>query len=102
MSTAEPLAPSPGVPLADDRLRTGLGAAQEVARRGFAEWVAREVTPFAGEWDRAAVTPSAVVAKMAQAGFLAAVIPAPCRLKTFNTNDQGTSVPCARASPVTV
>lgn len=76
MPAAEPLAPSPGAPAADDRLRTGLGAAQEAARRGFAEWVAREVTPFAGDWDRAAMTPPAVVAKMAQAGFLAAVIPA--------------------------
>jgi glutaryl-CoA dehydrogenase (non-decarboxylating) len=63
-------------PAADDRLRTGLGAAQEAARHGFAEWVDREVSPFAGDWDRAGVTPPAVVAKMAQAGYLAAVVPA--------------------------
>jgi hypothetical protein len=63
-------------PAVDDRLRTGLGAAQEAARRGFAAWVDREVAPFAGEWDRAGATPPEVVAKMARAGFLGAVVPA--------------------------
>jgi glutaryl-CoA dehydrogenase (non-decarboxylating) len=61
---------------ADDRLRTGLGAAQEAARREFAAWVDREVAPFAGEWDRAGATPGDVVEKMARAGFLGAVVPA--------------------------
>ena len=60
---------------ADDRLRTGLGAAQEAARRGFAAWVAREVAPFAEDWDRAAITPPATVARMAREGFLAAAVP---------------------------
>jgi glutaryl-CoA dehydrogenase (non-decarboxylating) len=60
---------------ADDRLRTGLGAAQEAARRAFAAWVEREVAPFAGDWDRAGTTPPGVVAKMAGEGFLAATVP---------------------------
>lgn len=76
MSSADALASSTASPAADDRLRTGLGAAQEEARRGFAEWVDREVAPFAGDWDRAAITPPAVVSRMARAGFLAAVVPA--------------------------
>jgi glutaryl-CoA dehydrogenase (non-decarboxylating) len=67
---------SPGAPAADDRLRTGLGAAQEAARQGFAAWVAREVVPFAGDWDRDARTPRSVVERMAAEGFLGAVVPA--------------------------
>lgn len=76
MSSEDTRPSSGGSPAADDRLRTGLGAAQEAARRGFAEWVDREVAPFAGDWDRAGITPPAVVSRMAQAGFLAAVVPA--------------------------
>jgi glutaryl-CoA dehydrogenase (non-decarboxylating) len=61
---------------ADDRLRTGLGAAQEEARRRFAAWTEREVAPFAGEWDRAGATPRSVIERMAAEGFLGAVVPA--------------------------
>lgn len=61
---------------ADDGLRTGLGAAQEEARRRFAAWVDREVAPSAGAWDRAAATPRSVVDSMAAEGFLGAVVPA--------------------------
>ena len=69
-------APHADAPAADDRLRTGLGAAQEAARRGFAAWVEREVAPFAGAWDREARTPRSVVQRMAEEGFLGAVVPA--------------------------
>lgn len=61
---------------AEGGLRTGLGAAQEEARRRFAAWTDREVAPFAGEWDRAGATPRAVVQRMAAEGFLGAVVPA--------------------------
>jgi hypothetical protein len=61
---------------AEGGLRTGLGAAQENARRQFAAWTDREVAPFAGEWDRAGATPRAVVERMAAEGFLGAVVPA--------------------------
>lgn len=61
---------------ADDGLRTGLGVAQEEARRRFAAWVNREVVPFAGAWDRAHATPRSVVDAMAAEGFLGAVVPA--------------------------
>ena len=69
-------APHTGAPAADDRLRTGLGAAQEAARRGFAAWVDREVAPFAGAWDREGRTPRAVIQRMAEEGYLGAVVPA--------------------------
>lgn len=69
--------PAPAAaPRADDGLRTGLGAAQEEARRRFAAWVDREAAPFAGEWDRAGATPRTVVERMAAEGFLGAVVPA--------------------------
>lgn len=61
---------------AEARLRTGLGPAQEEARRRFAAWVDREVAPFAGAWDREATTPRSVIEKMAAEGFLGAVVPA--------------------------
>lgn len=65
----------PGGPAAGDGLRMGLGADQEAVRAGFADWVSREVTPFAGAWDREARTPASVVRRMARAGFLAAAVP---------------------------
>lgn len=63
-------------PRADDGARFGLGEAQEARRAAFEAWAAREVAPYAGEWDRAAHTPSAIVRTMAEEGFLGAVIPA--------------------------
>lgn len=60
----------------DVGLRTGLGPAQEEARRRFAAWVDREVVPSAGAWDRAAATPRPVIERMAAEGFLGAVVPA--------------------------
>ncbi|MBW3569482.1 MAG: acyl-CoA dehydrogenase family protein [Gemmatimonadetes bacterium] len=60
---------------ADDGLRTGLGAAQEAARAGFAAWVEAQVAPFAGAWDREGRTPGSAVRAMAEAGFLGAVVP---------------------------
>lgn len=44
-------------------------------REGVRAWVDREVAPFAGEWDRAAATPQEAVRKVAEAGFLGAVVP---------------------------
>ncbi|HLM66015.1 MAG TPA: acyl-CoA dehydrogenase family protein [Longimicrobium sp.] len=70
-----PPAPAGWTP-ADDGLRTGLGAAQETARRRFAAWTDREVAPFAGEWDRAGATPRNVVERMAAEGFLGAMVAA--------------------------
>jgi alkylation response protein AidB-like acyl-CoA dehydrogenase len=61
---------------ADERLRTGLGPAQEEARRRFAAWTEREVAPFAGDWDRAGATPRSVIERMAAEGFLGAMVPA--------------------------
>ncbi|HEU0014921.1 MAG TPA: acyl-CoA dehydrogenase family protein [Longimicrobium sp.] len=56
--------------------RTGLDAEQERDRAGFAAWVDREVVPHAGEWDRRAATPRAVIGAMARAGYLGALVPA--------------------------
>jgi alkylation response protein AidB-like acyl-CoA dehydrogenase len=53
----------------------GLSAAQEAARAGFAAFVDREIAPFAGEWDRASATPPDVVRKVAEAGYLGALLP---------------------------
>jgi glutaryl-CoA dehydrogenase (non-decarboxylating) len=74
-SLQAPPAPVDGRP-ADDGLRTGLGAAQEQARRRFAAWTDAEVAPFAGEWDRAGATPRSVIERMTAEGFLGAVVPA--------------------------
>ena len=68
-------APPVDAPGADDRLRTGLGAAQEAARREFAVWVEREVVPCAGTWDREGRTPRPVIERMAEAGYLGAAVP---------------------------
>ncbi len=77
MSSSLEAAPAPVAwQPAEAGLRTGLGAAQENARRQFAAWTDREVVPFAGEWDRAGATPRSVVERMAAEGFLGAVVPA--------------------------
>jgi hypothetical protein len=44
-------------------------------RASLRAWVDREVAPFAGEWDRAAATPPEVIRKVAEAGFLGAIVP---------------------------
>lgn len=44
-------------------------------RASVRAWVDREVVPFAGEWDRAAATPPEVVRRVAEAGFLGALVP---------------------------
>jgi alkylation response protein AidB-like acyl-CoA dehydrogenase len=44
-------------------------------RASVRAWVDREVAPFAGEWDRAAATPPEVIRKVAEAGFLGALVP---------------------------
>ena len=66
----------PAVPIvAEPPLRMGLSAAQERARAEFAAFVDREVVPFAGEWDRASATPPETIRKVAEAGYLGAVVP---------------------------
>lgn len=75
MTMLDAAPPPVDAPAADDRLRTGLGAGQEAARRGFAAWVDREVAPFAGAWDREGRTPRPVVDGMAAEGWLGAVVP---------------------------
>lgn len=76
MSSLEVAPPYAAWQPAEGGLRTGLGAAQENARRHFAAWTDREVAPFAGEWDRAGATPRSVVERMAAEGFLGALVPA--------------------------
>ncbi|MEW5929244.1 MAG: acyl-CoA dehydrogenase family protein [Gemmatimonadota bacterium] len=44
-------------------------------RASLRAWVDREVAPFAGAWDRAAATPRDVIRRVAEAGFLGAVVP---------------------------
>ncbi|MBV9772447.1 MAG: acyl-CoA dehydrogenase family protein, partial [Gemmatimonadetes bacterium] len=44
-------------------------------REGFRAFVDREVAPFAGEWDRAERTPSEVIRRVAEAGYLGALLP---------------------------
>ncbi len=56
-------------------LRMELGPAQEAARAAFASFADREILPHAGEWDRASATPRGVIARMAEEGYLGAVIP---------------------------
>jgi alkylation response protein AidB-like acyl-CoA dehydrogenase len=56
-------------------VRLELGPAQERARAAFAAFADREVAPHAGAWDRAAATPREVIARMAEEGYLGAVVP---------------------------
>lgn len=44
-------------------------------REGFRAFVDREVVPFAGEWDRAERTPPEVIRRVAEAGYLGALLP---------------------------
>jgi alkylation response protein AidB-like acyl-CoA dehydrogenase len=44
-------------------------------RASVRDWVDREIVPFAGEWDRAAATPPEVIRRVAEAGFLGALVP---------------------------
>ncbi|HEV2735380.1 MAG TPA: acyl-CoA dehydrogenase family protein, partial [Longimicrobiaceae bacterium] len=44
-------------------------------RASVRAWVDREVVPFAGEWDRAAATPPETIRRVAEAGFLGALVP---------------------------
>ncbi|HLL48479.1 MAG TPA: acyl-CoA dehydrogenase family protein, partial [Longimicrobiaceae bacterium] len=44
-------------------------------RASVRDWVDREIVPFAGEWDRAAATPPQVIRRVAEAGFLGALVP---------------------------
>jgi hypothetical protein len=44
-------------------------------RAGVRAWVDREIVHFAGEWDRAAATPPEVIRRVAEAGFLGALVP---------------------------
>jgi alkylation response protein AidB-like acyl-CoA dehydrogenase len=48
---------------------------QELIRASAREFVEREVAPYAREWDRAEVMDRSIVGKLADVGFLGAVIP---------------------------
>ena len=56
-------------------MRMELAPEHEAARARFAAFVDAEVAPFAGEWDRAAATPRGMIERMAEEGFLGAVVP---------------------------
>ncbi|HYW07275.1 MAG TPA: acyl-CoA dehydrogenase family protein, partial [Longimicrobium sp.] len=62
-------------PAAEPGFRSELSPEQERARAEFAAWTAREVTPHAGAWDRAARTPPATIRALGETGWLGAVIP---------------------------
>ena len=63
------------VPAADAAPQMGPTPAQDAARAEFAAYVAAEVAPYAGEWDRAAATPRSAVERLAATGWLGAVVP---------------------------
>lgn len=44
-------------------------------REGFRTFVDRAVVPFAGEWDRTERTPAEVIGRVAEAGYLGALLP---------------------------
>ncbi|HEX8906234.1 MAG TPA: acyl-CoA dehydrogenase family protein, partial [Longimicrobiaceae bacterium] len=70
------LAAPPAVDAAPEAaLHLGLGPAQEAARSEFAAYVDRHVAPHAGEWDRAAATPPEAIRRLAETGWLGAVVP---------------------------
>jgi hypothetical protein len=52
-----------------------LGPAQEAARAEFAAYADQHVAPHAGEWDRAARTPPEAIRRLADTGWLGAVLP---------------------------
>ncbi|HEX2091037.1 MAG TPA: acyl-CoA dehydrogenase family protein [Longimicrobiaceae bacterium] len=44
-------------------------------REGFRAFVDREIAPFAGEWDRAERTPAETIRRVAEVGYLGALLP---------------------------
>jgi alkylation response protein AidB-like acyl-CoA dehydrogenase len=52
-----------------------LSPEQELVRQSAREFVEREVTPYARDWDRAEAMDRAVVSKLAEVGFLGAGLP---------------------------
>ncbi len=75
MSTAVPPLPADAPATAEAGLKMELGPGQRAARAAFAGFVDREIVPFAGEWDRASATPPEVVRRVAEQGYLGALIP---------------------------
>jgi glutaryl-CoA dehydrogenase (non-decarboxylating) len=62
-------------PVVDASLRMEIGAAQEDARAGFAAFADAHVAPHAGAWDRAGITPPDAIRRLADTGWLGAVVP---------------------------
>lgn len=62
-------------PAAEPGFRSELSPEQERARAEFEAWTAREVTPHAGAWDRAARTPPETIRALGETGWLGAVVP---------------------------
>ncbi|HSU14484.1 acyl-CoA dehydrogenase family protein [Longimicrobium sp.] len=56
-------------------LRMDLGPAQEAARAEFAAFADAHVAPHAGAWDRAGITPPDAIRRLAESGWLGAVVP---------------------------
>jgi glutaryl-CoA dehydrogenase (non-decarboxylating) len=67
MSTEQTLAADPPAPSA--------AGGPPRTREALRAWVDREVAPFAGEWDRAEAISPEIVRRMAELGFLGAVVP---------------------------
>lgn len=51
-----------------------LSAAQQKARREFRAFTAEHITPFAGQWDREARIPNALVDQLRGAGYLGSIV----------------------------
>lgn len=69
------LAAPPAAAPPEAALRMELGPAQQAARAEFAAFADAHVAPHAGAWDRAARTPPEAVRRLADTGWLGAVVP---------------------------
>jgi alkylation response protein AidB-like acyl-CoA dehydrogenase len=52
-----------------------LNTEQELIRESAREFVAREIEPYARDWDRSEAMDRGIVAKLASAGFLGSALP---------------------------
>jgi alkylation response protein AidB-like acyl-CoA dehydrogenase len=52
-----------------------LNSEQELIRESAREFVAREIEPYARDWDRSEAMDRGIVAKLASAGFLGSALP---------------------------
>ncbi|ALF53775.1 acyl-CoA dehydrogenase [Nostoc piscinale CENA21] len=56
-------------------MKIELSAQQKKAQAEFKAFVNQEIFPYAGEWDRQELTPPELIKKIAQRGFLGAILP---------------------------